>query len=72
TIPAEKAKLALLYAADADFAETLKTAAVLRKDYQVTVLTAAKKVGKQLEKLAADGYTAVCFAEQYPTIKLLR
>ncbi|MEG2843615.1 MAG: ATP phosphoribosyltransferase regulatory subunit, partial [Ruthenibacterium sp.] len=71
-VPAEKAKLALLYAADADFAAVLKTAAILRADYQVTVLTAAKKVGKQLEKLAADSYTAVCFAEQYPAIKLLR
>ena len=70
-IPAEKARLALLYNADANFAAVLKTAQTLRETYSVTVLAAAKKVGKQIDKLQADGYTALCFADKYPEIKTL-
>lgn len=70
-IPEQQGRLALLYAAETDFADVLKTAAVLRETYAVTVLPAAKKVGKQIDRLQSDGYTALCFAEKYPEMKTL-
>ena len=44
-VPDEKPRLALLYGADADFADVLQKAEALRGEYAVTVLAAAKKVG---------------------------
>ena len=70
-VPTEKARLALLYDPCADFAAVLKKAALLRETYAVCVLPAAKKVGKQLARLAEDGCTAVCFADQYPEVRRL-
>ncbi len=71
TVPAEKKKLALLYAPGSDFAAVLTTAAQLREEYAVTVLAAGKKVGKQIDRLAQNGYAAVCFADKYPEIKII-
>lgn len=71
TVPDEKPRLALLYAADADFAEVLQKAEALRAEYAVTVLAAAKKVGKQLDRLRQNGCTAVCFADKYPEVRQL-
>lgn len=71
TVPDEKPRLALLYGADADFAEVLQKAGALRAEYAVTVLAAAKKVGKQLDRLRQNGCTAVCFAEKYPEVRQL-
>lgn len=42
-VPDEKPRLALLYGADADFADVLQKAEALRGEYAVTVLAAAKK-----------------------------
>lgn len=70
-IPDGQPRLALLYAHDDDFAAVLETAAKLRETYAVTVLEAAKKVGKQIDRLQQGGYAAVCFAAQYPAIKTL-
>ena len=70
-VPDEKPRLALLYGADADFAAVLQKAGALRADYAVTVLAAAKKVGKQLDRLQQNGCTAVCFAEKYPEVRQL-
>ncbi|MEG2287768.1 MAG: histidine--tRNA ligase, partial [Ruthenibacterium sp.] len=70
-VPEERASLALLYRADADFADVLQKAAALRTQYAVTVLAAGKKVAKQLERLADDGCSAVCFYEKYPEVKQL-
>lgn len=71
TVPDEKPRLALLYGADADFAGVLQKAGALRAEYAVTVLAAAKKVGKQLDRLRQNGCTAVCFAEKYPEVRQL-
>lgn len=71
TIPAAQPKLALLYHADTKFTEVLRIAQTLRADFSVTVLAAAKKVGKQIDKLEKDGYAALCFADKYPEIKQL-
>ena len=70
-IPAEKPRCALLYPAGADFAAVLETAGRLRGQYTVTVLEAAKKVGKQLDRLQQSGYSAACFFEKYPEVKPL-
>ena len=62
-VPAEKARLALLYLPDADFAQVLKKAADLRSQYTVTVLPQAKKLGKQFGQLEAQGFAAAAFAD---------
>ena len=72
TVPNEKQQLALLYDETDNFADVLATAAKLREEYSTTVLRCAKKVGKQISRLEADGYSAVCFAAKYPEIKWLR
>ena len=70
-VPDEKPRLALLYGADADFADVLQKAEALRGQYTVAVLAAAKKVGKQLDRLQQHGCAAVCFAEKYPEVRPL-
>lgn len=70
-VPDEKPRLALLYDAQADFAGVLQKAEALRAQYTVTVLAAAKKVSRQLDRLQQHGCTAVCFAEKYPEIRPL-
>lgn len=72
SIPNEKPRLALLYGAEADFADVLEKAAALRENYSVTVLAAAKKVGKQIDRLRQTGCEAVCFYEKYPAVKPLQ
>ena len=62
-VPAEKARLALLYLPDADFAQVLKKAADLRSQYTVTVLPQAKKLGKQFGQLETQGFAAAAFAD---------
>ena len=62
-IPGAKAKLALLYLPEADFAAVLKKAEALRADYDVTILPQAKKLGKQFGQLENAGYGAVAFAD---------
>ena len=49
----------------------LEKAAALRGEYEVTVLAAAKKLGKQYERLAQRGFAAACLSEKYPEIKPL-
>lgn len=71
-IPEEKPRLALLYGRGADFADVLQKAGALRESYAVTVLAAAKKVGRQIERLQETGCAAVCFHEKYPEVKDLR
>lgn len=63
-IPAQKQKLALLYAPGADFAAVLQKAAALRADYLVTVLPQAKKPGKQFGLLENQGFAAAAFADR--------
>jgi len=63
-IPGAKPRLALLYAKGADFPSVLRRAAQLRQDYQVTVLTQAKKLGKQLAQLEASGFAGAAFADK--------
>lgn len=70
-VPEEKPRLALLYGAEADFADVLQKAGALRGTYAVTVLAAAKKAGRQLDRLRQNGCAAVCFAEKYPEVKPL-
>lgn len=68
-IPAAKKRVALVYPADADFADVLAKAAQLRGECDVTVAAAAKKVGKQLDRLAQSGVSGACFYEKFPEIK---
>lgn len=72
TVPTEKPRLTLLHSPDADFADVLEKAAALRENYAVTVLAAAKKVGRQIDRLQETGCRAVCFYEKFPEIKELR
>ena len=62
-IPGAKAKLALLYLPEADFADVLTKAETLRAEYDVTVLPQAKKLGKQFGTLEGAGCNAVAFAD---------
>ncbi len=62
-VPEEKQKLALLYRNDADFGAVMKKSAVLRESYSVTILPQAKKLGKQLGTLEAQGFGFVAFAD---------
>lgn len=70
-IPQEKPRLALLYTAQENFATVMQQATAMQSEYMVTTLTAAKKVGKQIDKLKADGYAAICFSEKYPECRTL-
>ena len=71
TVPQAAKRLALLYGPQDDFASVLEKAAALRGEYEVTVLAAAKKPGKQYERLAQRGFAAACLAEKYPELKPL-
>ncbi len=62
-VPEEKQKLALLYRNDADFGAVMKKSAALRESYSVTILPQAKKLGKQLGTLEAQGFSFVAFAD---------
>ena len=62
-IPGAKARLALLYLPEADFAQVLAKAERLRSDYDVTVLPQARKLGKQFGTLEAAGFAAAAFAD---------
>lgn len=59
-----------MYLPGADFAAVLQKAERLRAGYDVTVLTQAKKLGKQFGTLEAAGYAAVAFADN-DDLKLL-
>lgn len=62
-VPEEKGKLALLYRNDIDFTAVMQKAAQLREQYSVTILPQAKKLGKQLGQLEAQGFAYVGFAD---------
>ena len=47
----------------------LQKAAALRGEYAVTVLAAAKKPGKQYERLAQRGFAAACLSRKIPRAK---
>ena len=69
-VPDARQRLALLYEAEEDFGAVLEKAAALREHYAVSVLPQAKKPGKQLARLEADGFAGACFAAEYPACKL--
>ena len=56
-IPYEKEKCVLLYDDEASFPLVLEVAEKLRKDYSVTVLRKAKKMGAMFNMLEKQGYT---------------
>lgn len=60
TVPAAP-QMALLYREEAPFADVLQKAESLSEAYAVTTLKQAKKLGKQLGSLEAEGYQAVAF-----------
>ena len=62
-VPEEKGKMALLYMKDADFGAVMQKAAALREDYTVSILPQAKKLGKQLGTLEAQGFSFVAFGD---------
>ena len=62
-VPEEKGKMALLYMKDADFGAVMQKAAALRENYTVSILPQAKKLGKQLGTLEAQGFSFVAFAD---------
>ncbi len=70
-VPQAAKRLALLYGPQENFADVLQKAAALRKqgEYEVTVQAAAKKLGKQYERLEQRGFSAVCLSEKYPELK---
>lgn len=69
--PAQRPRCGLLYTSEDDFAAVLQAAARLRETYDVTVLAAGKKPGKQLDRLEQSGYSAACLFAQYPQVKQL-
>ncbi len=70
-VPNDTKNIALLYNDGENFAAVLEKAAELRNTYNVNILKTAKKVGKQIDKLTAEGYNAICFCEKYPEIKTI-
>ncbi len=56
-IPSEKEKCAFLYSENEDFNEILQMAEELRKNYSVTVIKKAKKMGPQFALLEKHGFT---------------
>ncbi len=65
-------RLALIYKSEHDFAKVLITAKKLQSDYEVCVLTAGKKISKQLNRLYEQGIKNVCFFENYPEVKAIK
>lgn len=57
-IPDGKEKLALFF--EADYAAAFRAAAVLRKDYDVSIFQKPKKLGKFLDRLRLDNYIGFC------------
>ena len=55
--------LALLYRKEDDFTAVMQKAAALRENHSVTILPQAKKLGKQLGTLEAQGFAMVAFAD---------
>ena len=62
-VPEEKGKMALLYRKEDDFGAVMQKAAALRENYTVSILPQAKKLGKQLGTLEAQGFSFVAFAD---------
>ena len=62
-VPEEKGKMALLYRKEDDFGAVMLKAAALRENYTVSILPQAKKLGKQLGTLEAQGFSFVSFAD---------
>ena len=56
-IPNEREKCAFLYDDTVPFAEIMKFAESLRKDYNVAIIKKAKKPGPQYDMLEKQGYT---------------
>ena len=56
--------LELLYGKEADFPAVLAKAAVLRDNYEVTILPQGKKLGKQLGQLEAAGFAGAAFMDK--------
>lgn len=56
-IPDEREKCAFLYDDSVSFAEVMKFAEGLRKDYNVAIIKKAKKPGPQYDMLEKQGYT---------------
>lgn len=56
-IPGAKERCALLYDDSVDFAQIMKNAESLRKDYSVSVFKKAKKMGPQFDMLEKQGFT---------------
>lgn len=56
---AGKPAMALLYSIEADFSEVMKKAGEYQGQYRVTALPKGKNPGKQLKRLAAEGYRFV-------------
>ena len=56
-IPDEREKCAFLYDDAVPFAEIMKNAEALRKDYNVAIIKKAKKPGPQYDMLEKQGYT---------------
>ncbi len=69
--PTQAERIVLLYGKDEDFKSVMQKAKTLRGSYDTCVAPLAKKVGKQLERLAFDGYSQVCFSDKFPEIKQL-
>lgn len=62
-VPEEKGKMALLYRKEDDFGAVMQKAAALRENYTVSILPQAKKLGKQLGTLEAQGFSFVAFGD---------
>ena len=60
-IPDEREKCAFLYDDAVPFAEIMKNAEALRKDYNVAIIKKAKKPGPQSDMLEKQGYTKFAF-----------
>ncbi|MCR5063962.1 MAG: ATP phosphoribosyltransferase regulatory subunit [Treponema sp.] len=59
-VPDEKRKLALLYDDEIEFSKVIKKAEELRKDYSVSILHKAKKMGPMFSMLENKGYKNFC------------
>ena len=68
-IPGQKKRIAIFYDAE-NFADALKYAEDLRKDYMVSVMARPKKLGKFLNKIEQQGFNGFAVYGQEDGVKL--
>lgn len=70
-LPQAKKRIALIFDKD-DVVNAVRTAETLRETYEVTLAEKPKKLSKYLDRLAENGYSGFCFADNTDEIRELK